>query len=147
MDSLEKIKRSWWVIISFILFLNGFGFVYIGFKHNNKNWILEGIAYEIPYFIYFIVFSAFNVKIVNMSNPTGLLVAIAFILMLVSIVRSIWVAVKLADVYEYSEKYAIKKTNLKHSSTTQKNEDSSSKFTCCICLICIFLFFAILAIL
>ena len=52
MNLTEKIKNSWWVILSFIIFLNGLGFMYIGFKHNNRNWILEGITYEFPWFFY-----------------------------------------------------------------------------------------------
>ena len=147
MNTFEKIRRSWWVILSFIFFLNGFGFVYIGFKHNNMNWVLEGITYEVPWVMYFIVFSAFNAKYVSMSDPIALIISFAFILMLVSIIRSVWVAIKLADVYEYNEKYTIKQTNLNHSPTAQKNEDHSSKFTCCICLFCVFLFFVIIGLL
>ena len=145
MNAFEKIKRSWWVIISFFLFLNGFGFVYIGFKHSNRNWVLEGITYEIPWLMYFIVYGAFHVDKVSMSNPTAMILSFALILMLVSIVRSICVAIKLADVYEYNEKYTIKQTNLNPSTTGQNNQDSSTKFACCICALCIFFIVVIIS--
>ena len=147
MNVMEKIRRSWWVLISFFMFLNGFGFVYIGFKHNNRNWVLEGIAYEIPWIMYFIVYAAFNVQEVSMSNPTALLVYMSFILMFVSIVRSIWVAVKLADVYEYNEKYTIRQTHFNPQSNGENNQDSSLKFACCICALCVFFIFVIMGIL
>lgn len=138
MNTLEKIKRSWWVVISFIMFLNGFGFVYIGFKHSNRNWVLEGITYEIPWFMYFIVYAAYHADKVSMSDPTALILSFAIILMLISVVRSFWVAIKLADVYDYNEKYTIKQTNLNPSKDTQTNKGSSTKFVCCICALCIF---------
>lgn len=135
MNLTEKIKISWWVILSFIMFLNGLGFLYIGFKHNNKNWILEGITYEVPWFFYFIIFASYGV-----SQPSTMILGFAFLLMLVSIIRSVWVAVKLADVYKNNEKYTIKKTNLKNTAGQQNNNGSAS-VGCCLCLILIFLIF------
>ena len=136
MNLTEKIKISWWVILSFIMFLNGLGFLYIGFKHNNKNWILEGITYEVPWFFYFIIFASYGVSV-----PSTMILGFAFLLMLVSIIRSVWVAVKLADVYKNNEKYTIKKTNLNNASSRQNNSLATS-FGCCLCLITIFMIFA-----
>ena len=144
MNTLEKIKRSWWVLLSFLFFLNGFGFVYIGLKHDKRNWILEGITYEIPWVMYFIVYASFHVDKISMSNPTQLIIVLALVLMIVSIVRSIWAAIKLADVYDYNEKYTIKQTNLNPSVSSQNNNDNASKFACCLCLVVIFLVFAII---
>ena len=140
MNLAEKIKNSWWVILSFIIFLNGLGFIYIGFKHNNRNWILEGITYEFPWFFYFIVFAAYGI-----STPSTLIVTFAVILMLIGIIRSVWVAIKLADIYDNNEKYTIKQTNLNNSANRQ-DTGRDSHMGCCFCLLCIFIIFAIIII-
>lgn len=137
----DKIKKIWWVIISFIPFLNGLGFVYIGFKHSNRNWVIEGITYEFPWFFYFIMFAIYP----NSPQATAM-VGISISLMLVSIIRSIWVAVKLIDVYENHEKYTIKQTNLRQKPGSQTNENNSA-FSCCMCIACIFIIFAVIMIL
>ena len=141
MHFIDKIKTSWWVILSVIPFLNGLGFIYIGFRHNNRNWILEGISYEFPWFFYFIIFANYG-----QGLASGAIIAIALLLMLISIIRSIWVAIKLVDVYENNEKYTIKQTNLNQQHRKQEN-DNDSGFGCCLCLACIFFLFAIIIIL
>lgn len=142
MNLSDKIKRSWWVLLSFIFFLNGLGFLYIGFKHNNRNWVIEGIAYEIPWFFYFIVYAIYG-----FAYPAKIIATFATVLMLICVIRSIWVAIKLVDVYENNEKYTIRQTNLNNSHSNQNNENSSSKFSCCICILCIFFILAVIAIL
>jgi hypothetical protein len=138
MNLAEKIKNSWWVILSFIIFFNGLGFIYIGFKHNNRNWILEGITYEFPWFFYIIIFAVYGISI-----PSTLIITFAVILMLISIIRSVWVAIKLADVYDNHEKYTIRQTNLNRSPNTQSKKGSAN-IGCCLCLICIFIVFAVI---
>jgi len=142
MNTIEKIKRSWWVILSFILFINGVGFLYIGSKHNNRNWIIEGIAYEIPWFLYFVYFAMFGTPKLNFLIPSSLILVLAVILMFVSIVRSVWVAVKLADVYDNMEKYAIQSTVLDISQKSKEN-NSFANFGCCLCIFVIFIVFLI----
>lgn len=142
MSISEKIKRSWWVILSFIIFLNGFGFIYIGLKHNNKNWLLEGIAYEFPWFFYFIVYATCGYP----SSAVSAIIAFALLLLLVCIIRSIWVAIKLADVYDNTEKYTIQQTALNSHKQVPTNDDNSSKMGCCICIVCLFFLFAIISI-
>lgn len=44
----QKITSSLWVLVSFIPFFNGLGFIYIGNKYANSKWFLEGIVYELP---------------------------------------------------------------------------------------------------
>ncbi len=134
----EKIRNSWWAILSFVMFLNGLGFIYVGFKHDNKNWVLEGIAYEFPWFFYFVVYANYGPGVQSTS-----MIAIAVLLMLVSIIRSIWLAIKLVDVYENNEKYTIKQTNLNHE-TKNENRNGNSSLACCLCLLCIFIIFAII---
>lgn len=143
MNTIEKIKRSWWVILSFIFFLNGFGFIYIGSKHNNRNWILEGVMYELPWFLYFIVYSSFGAPVG--FNVTAMFIFLAVMLMFISIIRSVWVAVKLADVYENEEKYTIQTTVLTKQNQKKADDDSKSTIGCCLCLIVIFILFMIIA--
>ena len=143
MNTIEKIKRSWWVIFSIILFLNGFGFIYIGLKHNNKNWILEGLTYEFPWFFYFVVYAIYGA-----GTPSTLMIALALIIQLIGIIRSIWVAVKLADVYDNTEKYTIQSTVMATPvNSTANNNNSSTTAACCFCIIVIFIVFALFAIL
>ena len=132
MNVFDKIKKSWWVILSIIMFLNGFGFIYIGVKYNNRNWILEGIMYELPWFLYFLFFSIFGNPMDTPLNPSYLIVAFAFIMLFVSVIRSIWVAVKLSDVYENEEKYTISSTSLNSSKDLKNTKDTNSGIACCL---------------
>lgn len=143
MNVLEKIKKSWWVILSFIMFLNGFGFIYIGLRENNRNWLIEGIIYELPWFIYLIFFGIYDLPLFSIT-PTHLILLLAFIMLFVSIIRSIWVAVKLADVYDNEEKYAIQVTELK-SNPSQDQDSPFASLGCCLCIIVIFILFVIIA--
>lgn len=137
MNALEKIKRSWWVIFSAIILFNGLGFVYIGAIHNNRNWILEGVAYEIPW-VFGIVFSDFD-------SIVTVYVAICMILMLVSIVRSVWVAIKLGDVYDNEDKYAVQIAVPNNSSIAKENTDFPITLACISCLVLVFIAYALLA--
>jgi len=150
MNLTDKIKNSWWVILSFVFILNGVGFIYIGSKHNNRNWIIEGIIYEVPWFFYFALFGIYG-----LSYPTSTLISLGLILMMISIIRSVWVAVKLGYVYDNYEKYTIKQTNLntsaKNNNTNNnatnidKKDDNISSICCCICIIAVFIIFAMSA--
>ena len=137
MNALEKIKRSWWVIFSVIIIFNGLGFIYIGAIHDNRNWILEGVIYEIPW-VFGIIFS-------DIDPVLNVYVAIAMIMMLVSIVRSVWVAIKLADVYDNEEKYAVQAATVNNSKIPQENKDFPTTVACVSCLILIFIAYSILA--
>lgn len=44
----QKITSSLWVLVSFVPFFNGLGFVYIGNKYGNAHWFFEGILYQLP---------------------------------------------------------------------------------------------------
>lgn len=143
MNVIEKITRSWWVILSFIIFINGVGFLYIGSKHNNRNWIVEGIAYEIPWFLYFVYFGMFGDPNLDFLIPSSLILLLAIILMFVSIVRSVWVAVKLADVYDNMEKYTISSTALDNHKSGENKDNWTTNLGCCLCIIVIFIMFLI----
>lgn len=143
MNVLGKIKRSWWVLLSFIMFINGFGFIYIAVKYNNKNWLLEGIIYELPWFLYLLYVAIFGVPLLKINPASGMAV-IAILLLFVSIIRSVWVAVKLADVYDNEEKYTIQTTQLTKK-TNKATDSKKSTIGCCVCIIVLFIIFAIIA--
>lgn len=143
MNIFEKIKKSWWVILSFIMFLNGFGFIYIAVKYNNKNWLMEGVMYEIPWFLYFIFFGLFGNPNASSINPSMLVLLLAVLLLFVSIIRSFWVAIKLSDVYENEEKYTISSTSLNNSHKSSEAKDFNSNLACCLCIFVIFLIFVV----
>ena len=146
MNTIEKIKKSWWVILSFIMGINGIGFIYIGLKHSNKNWLLEGVMYEVPWFFYFILYAIYGIP--NSSiNPAGVIAIFALILLFVSIIRSIWVAIKLADVYDNYEKYAMNPVELNNHKVKPDKGKRSDVPACCLCLALIFVIFAIMVIL
>lgn len=144
MNVFEKIKRSWWIIFSIIPFFNGVGFIYIGSKYNNKNWILEGILYELPWFIYIFcypIYSAIAPVIITLAYA-----AIALILMFIGIIRSVWVAVKLLDVYDNEEKYLIQSTGgFGNTKVYKSKNDSTGIIAGCICVFVLFIVFAIIA--
>ncbi len=143
MNVIEKIKKSWWVILSFIIFFNGFGFIYIALRENNKNWLVEGIIYELPWFIYLLFYGIYGIPL-HYLTPSHFILLLAILLMFVGIIRSIWVAVKLADVYDNEEKYAIQVTELKRPDSDDKNENTLASLGCCLCMIVIFIVFVII---
>lgn len=98
MNIFEKFLKSWWVILSFIMFINGFGFIYIGSKHNNRNWIIEGIIYEMPWFFYVIYLVIYELPPYFTANPIYVVFLFAFLIMFVGIIRSFWVAIKLWNI-------------------------------------------------
>ncbi len=138
MNAAEKIKRSWWVLISFIILINGLGLMYVGHRQNNYNWSLEGIIYEIPW-----IFCICYVDFDPLYDPFFVL---AMIFMLISIIRSFWIALKLADVYENEDKYLIQNTSLNAQNKMKSNDNFSTTMGCCVCLVAIFVIFLILTI-
>ena len=145
MNILDKIIKSWWVILSFIMFINGFGFIYTGLKHDNKNWVLEGIIYEIPWVFYIIYIGIYGVELFKI-NPADNIFLFALLLLLISIIRSFWVAIKLWDVYDNHEKYAQNPTELSNPKKVKENSKLFGGPICCLCIAVIFFLFAIVAI-
>ena len=141
MNTFDKIKKSWWVLFSFIPFLNGFGFIYIGLRHNNKNWLFEGVMYELPWIFYFIIYAILGIDI-GIFHPTSKVLMLAFLLMAVGIFRSLWVAIKLFDVY-------VDEPNPQQVRSTPQNTQSSGKLSeaggCCLCVFFVFFMFVIIA--
>lgn len=145
MNTFDKLLKSWWVILSFIFFLNGFGFIYIGARHSNRNWIIEGAIYEIPWFFYFIYFAKYGLDTV-INNPTAHVMYLALLLQLVCIIRAFWVAAKLWGVYDNFDKYAHNPVELKNPHKANEKDSLSNGAICCLCIAVIFFMFALMAI-
>ena len=78
-----------------------------------------------------------------MSNPSAKILTFALILYLVGILRSIWVAVRLFDIYVDEIKPKIQKT-VSHTPNEGKLSDTSG---CCLCVFIIVMVFAIISVL
>ena len=142
MDTIEKIKKSWWVRFPFTFLFPGVGFIYIGLKTDNRNWILEGITYELPWFFYFIASMKFSSEIMAVYYAW-----IILLVSLIALIRSIMVAIKLLDVYEREEPAPkVYNTTTSSSSHSTSGDDSNWK-SCCYCIVFIFIVFAIISIL
>lgn len=152
MKFTTKIKKSWWVILSFIPLINGLGFIYIGNKTNNTNWILEGLIYEIPWI--------FSILFLYDEKLCSSLMVFGWIILFISIIRSILVAKRLIKALELEEEKSgtvfdnkntknVSKVN-SPSSTDSNIEDKKSDGSwkeCCICLAGILLILGIISIL
>lgn len=152
MKFTTKIKKSWWVILSFIPLINGLGFIYIGNKTNNTNWILEGLIYEIPWI--------FSFLFVYDENLCMYLIGFGWIILIISIIRSILVAKRLIKALELEEEKSGVVFNNKNTKSVSKenspsNTDSNIKDKksdgswkdCCVCLAAILLILGIISIL
>ena len=141
MDTIDKIKKSWWVIFPFTFIFPGVGFIYIGLKADNRNWILEGITYELPWFFYFLASAKFSSEVMAVYY-----VWIILLVMFIALVRSIMVAIKLLEVYEKEEPKPKVYSATSTSSSSDSKENDGLK-SCCVCIIFIFIVFAIMSIL
>lgn len=159
MDTFDKIKKSWWVVFPFTVIFSGFGFIYIGLKSSNKNWMLEGITYELPFFLYIVASTAYPSSIM-----VGYYIWIILLAAFIALIRSVMVAIKLFDVYEMetprvravpvsnnnastSSGNVNSENTSKASRTVDKVKEKSNSRDCCCCVILIFIIFAIIAIL
>ena len=143
MNIFEKIKKSWWVLFPFTFLFPGFGFIYIGLKASNKNWIIEGITYQIPWLFYLIA-SAMFTSGVMLPYYIWLLILAVFI----ALIRSIMVALKLMEVYEKNDVPQMSATTSGNSAASSNIKDNDSNWpACCACLVFIFIIFAIISIL
>ncbi|MBQ6813636.1 MAG: hypothetical protein IJP12_03255 [Methanobrevibacter sp.] len=112
----NKIKTSLWIIPSFIVLINGLGFIYIGHRMSKTKWILEGVVYEFPW-----VFGILTI----LNQPTSVLAfSIGILMLIVSVVRSIMVNrqyQELLDI-EYEEAQFIESGTIDADSQIQEGE-------------------------
>ncbi|WP_295618432.1 hypothetical protein [uncultured Methanobrevibacter sp.] len=75
----SKIVKSLWILVSFIPCINGLGFAYIGAKEFNNSWIKEGLIYEAPWFLMFLVLD---------HDSATMFAGLGLLMQVVSILRS-----------------------------------------------------------
>jgi len=74
--SFWKIINLFWILLIFIPFFNGLGFIYAGWRVNETKWIDEGIFYMIPF-----IFLSFT--IIN-----NIIIYSALLLLIIGIIRA-----------------------------------------------------------
>lgn len=74
--SFWKIINLFWILLTFIPFFNGLGFIYAGWRVNETKWIDEGIFYMIPF-----IFLSFT--IIN-----NIIIYSALLLLIIGIIRA-----------------------------------------------------------
>lgn len=143
MNTFEKFIKSWWVLFPFTLFLPGFGFIYIGLKAANRNWILEGVTYQLPFFLYLAASAIYPSEIMIKYY-----IWLIFLSALIALIRSILVAIKLIELYEKDERPQITVSSPSTSADGSVKKDKDLKLpACCACVVFIFIIFAIISIL
>lgn len=78
-----KITHLWWIIISFIFLINGFGLLYAGFNADERLWKMEGTIYEIIVLLFIL-----SVGIQANSNLSSFITGIYLLSWIISIIRS-----------------------------------------------------------
>ena len=53
-SAFSTLEKTFLILLSFFPFINGMTFVYMGSKESNFKWIIEGLVYEIPWFLQFL---------------------------------------------------------------------------------------------
>ena len=59
-DNRWKLIHSSWILLSFVIFLNGLSFLWIGSRVDEKKWLYEGMFYEIIVGLLFVIVSNQN---------------------------------------------------------------------------------------
>lgn len=84
-----KIVHSLWVLISFIIFLYGFGIIIVALKSNQRQWLIEGVIYQIIAFLPFIF--------INTSLQDSIFL-IFFLAWIIAIIRSFMIRNKYLNI-------------------------------------------------
>ena len=123
-EKLENAIDNFWVLISFIPFFNGFGFIYKGETASNKSLLREGIAYELIWLIGIFALAFQPVRFVGIK--------IAFVFYMASIIRSIMVATEPQPIYAnrglFNKKAKINKESVKKSEDVKEVKIEEEKF-------------------
>ena len=86
----SKLVKSLWILAAFIPVLNGLGFAYIGAKEFKREWFIEGLIYELPWFLAFLF--------INASAVMGFFIIVGLLGVLLSIIRTFYVYSKNKDI-------------------------------------------------
>ena len=53
-SAFSTLEKTFLILLSFIPIINGLTFIYMGSKESNRNWIIEGFVYELPWILMFL---------------------------------------------------------------------------------------------
>lgn len=98
LSTFERIINNLWILVSFIPIVNGFGIYYIGAKTSNESLMKEGLVYEVPWILMFILSGLTNPA--NQSGPVTILIGFLALIAIFGIIVSIVRAVLLSPRYE-----------------------------------------------
>lgn len=79
-------EKALFLLIAFVPIINGLGFTYIGAKKYNNNWIKEGLIYEMPWLLLFLL--------LHFEGIATFFAGLGLLMMLVCIIRTLWVLFK-----------------------------------------------------
>ena len=83
-SAFSTLEKTFLILLSLFPFLNGMTFVYMGSKESNRNWIIEGLVYELPWFLQFLF--AYNDDLATTFAGFGLL------FMFICLLRTVYVS-------------------------------------------------------
>ena len=116
-SDVEKPFTSLWIIFSFILFLNGFGFIYLFLKTKKKELLYEGLFYEVAWVLYMMLFS--------LPFIGNFALFLALLIHLISIIRSFMVHFDLLREYKSKGESLSKRMNSKTQKSTVELEKTN----------------------
>ncbi|MBO5840108.1 MAG: hypothetical protein J6Q86_01605 [Methanobrevibacter sp.] len=83
-SAFSTLEKTFLILLSFILIINGLTFVYMGSKESNRNWIIEGFVYELPWILLFLF--------VYNDDLGTTLAGFALLFMFICILRTVYVS-------------------------------------------------------
>lgn len=109
-STFKRIINNLWILVAFIPLVNGMGIVYVGAKTSNRQWIEEGLIYEIPGILMFLTLGIINPTNYSLGMILGpVILLLVLVSIVISIIRSVMIRSKYKRMRE-NEKYR-KSTN------------------------------------
>ena len=101
--AFSTLEKTFLILLSFFPFINGMTFVYMGSKESNFKWIIEGLVYEIPWFLQFLF--AENDDLATTFAGFGLL------FMFICLLRTLYVSFTYKKEFDTNSRPMIKKSS------------------------------------
>lgn len=83
-SAFSTLEKTFLILLSLFPFINGMTFVYMGSKESNFKWIIEGLVYELPWFLQFLF--AYNDDLATTFAGFGIL------FMFICLLRTVYVS-------------------------------------------------------
>lgn len=98
-STIDRIISSLWVALSFLPFMNGIGFLYVGSKTFRGSWFLEGIVYELPWIAMFLFMPLHQWAMIFAAAGAGMIFSI------IAFARSLIVNKEYQNILDNNEPY------------------------------------------